>query len=127
MDALKKKYVKRIKKALELSDLYAENLSIQIENLASTLVVLHKCEEEINAPDFKVTVMKITRDGEQPVEAPVLKAHARLLSQVTIQMKALSLTVDEIKGMSKDRKEREEHQENEESPLTILLKEVNKN
>lgn len=98
MGNLKRTYRTRIKKALEDAGLYSKNLAIQIETLASTLMVLRKCEEEIEADDFSVTVMKTTRDGEQPVEAPVLKAHARLLGQVTAQMKALSLTVEDIIG-----------------------------
>lgn len=98
MSKIKSTYYSKIVKALKSSGLYSPNLAITIDNLAGALWVKYLCEVEMDSPDFKVTVMKITRDGEQPIEAPVLKTYSRASDQVTAYMKALNLTVEDIVG-----------------------------
>lgn len=77
---------------------YSKLLDMQIETLAGALVVIEKCQEEINSEDFNPVMMKVTRDGEQPVENPVLKTHSRYMSEMSRQMKLLKLTVDDVVG-----------------------------
>lgn len=77
---------------------YSKLLDMQVETLAGALVVIEKCKEKIEAEDFEPVVTKITRDGEQPIENPVLKTHSRYMAEVSRQMKLLKLTVEDIIG-----------------------------
>lgn len=77
---------------------YSVNLSIQIDNLAISLWVRDKCFEIMNAPDFEMIVMKTTRDGEQPIENPILKEYNRRTADISSQMKLLKLTVEDLIG-----------------------------
>lgn len=91
-------YKKRIIAAMRDCGTYNRNLTMQIENLAFSLYVLSKCREDIEKPDFTITVMKETRDGEQPIENPILKTASRYQADVSRQMRQLKLTVEDIMG-----------------------------
>ena len=83
---------------MKAAGIYSVNLSIQIDNLAYSLWVRDKCVEEMEAPDFDLIVMKTTRDGEQPIENPILKEFNRRTADITTQMRQLKLTVEDIIG-----------------------------
>ena len=93
-----KTYKRRIISALRNSGLYDKNLTIQIENLATSLWTLSMCRREMEAEDFKVIEIKTTRDGEQPIENPIFKVVARTQADISRQMKQLNLTVKDIVG-----------------------------
>ena len=83
---------------MKAAGIYSVNLSIQIDNLAYSLWVRDKCVEQMEAEDFELTVTKITRDGSQPIENPILKEFNRRTTYITSQMKQLKLTVEDIIG-----------------------------
>ncbi len=91
-------YKRRITSALKDSGLYNKNLSIQIENLATSLWTLSMCRDKMSEAEFKVIETKVTRDGCQPIENPIFKVLARTQTDVSRQMKQLNLTVEDIVG-----------------------------
>lgn len=93
-----KTYKRRIISALRNSGLYDKNLTIQIENLATSLWTLSMCRREMEDEDFKVIEIKKTRDGSQPIENPIFKVVARTQADISRQMKQLNLTVEDIVG-----------------------------
>ncbi|WP_290456519.1 P27 family phage terminase small subunit [Muribaculum intestinale] len=92
------KYRRRIVKAMKASGIYSPNLGIQINNLARSLWVLDRIQADMQADDFTLVVMKTTRDGEQPMEHPLMKMLDRTQNQVNRQMRQLKLTVEDIVG-----------------------------
>lgn len=91
-------YKRRITAALKGSGLYDKNLSIQVENLATSLWTLSMCRDKMSEEDFKVITTKTTRDGEQPIENPIFKVLARTQADISRQMRQLNLTVEDIVG-----------------------------
>lgn len=97
MDDLEK-HKRNIIKAMKASGIYNKNLIIQIENLAASMQVRSVCLEKMKDSEFSPILMKITRDGEQPVENPILKTLSRSITEINRQMKQLKLTVEDIVG-----------------------------
>lgn len=91
-------YKTRIVRTMTKAGTYTPLLTLQIEALASALYVMYRCLEKIQDKDFDPVMMKITRDGKQPVENPVLKTHSRYLAEVSRQMRLLKLTVEDVVG-----------------------------
>lgn len=92
------RYVKKIKTAMQSCGTYNSNLDFQILNLARSLRLLAQVDRDMSDPDFELTVMKVTRDGEQPIENPLLKTLDRAQTQVSRQMRQLKLTVEDLIG-----------------------------
>lgn len=92
------RYRRKIKAAMQSCGTYDVNLDFQILNLARSLRLLAQVDRDMSQPDFQLTVMKVTRDGQQPMENPVLKTLDRAQTQVTRQMKQLKLTVEDLIG-----------------------------
>lgn len=92
------RYVKKIKTAMQSCGTYNSNLDFQILNLARSLRLLAQVDRDMSDPDFELTVMKETRDGEQPIENPLLKTLDRAQTQVSRQMRQLKLTVEDLIG-----------------------------
>lgn len=91
-------YKRRITAAMKDSGIYNKNISIQVENLATSLYLLSVCREKMEEEGFNIVEIKKTRDGEQPVENPVLKTLSRVQADITRQMRQLKLTVEDIVG-----------------------------
>lgn len=92
------KYVRRIKSAMQKCGTYNANLDFQILNLARSLRLLALVDFEMSQPEFELVEMKMTRDGEQPMENPLLKTLDRAQTQVNRQMTQLKLTVEDLIG-----------------------------
>nr|DAR35752.1 MAG TPA: terminase small subunit [Caudoviricetes sp.] len=92
------RYVRKIKSAMQKCGTYDANLEFQILNLARSLRLLALVDAEMGQPDFELVVMKLTRDGEQPMENPLLKTLDRAQTQVNRQMTQLKLTVEDLIG-----------------------------
>lgn len=92
------RYVRKIKSAMRQCGTYDPNLEFQILNLARSLRLLALVDAEMGQPDFELVVMKITRDGKQPIENPLLKTLDRAQTQVSRQMRQLKLTVEDLIG-----------------------------
>lgn len=90
--------MKKIKTAMQSCGTYNSNLDFQILNLARSLRLLAQVDRDMSDPDFELTVMKVTRDGEQPIENPLLKTLDRAQTQVSRQMRQLKLTVEDLIG-----------------------------
>lgn len=91
-------YQRKIISAMKASGTYDENLYFQIKNLARSLRTLDMVDVEMSSPEFQLVTMKLTRDGEQPIENPILKTMDRAQTQVSRQMKQLKLTVEDLVG-----------------------------
>lgn len=91
-------YQKKIVTAMKASGTYDENLYFQIKNLARSLRILDMVDLEMSDPEFQLVTMKLTRDGEQPIENPIIKTMDRAQNQVSRQMKQLKLTVEDLVG-----------------------------
>lgn len=83
---------------MKKAGIYSKILDMQIETLAGALFVIDKCQEKINSETFEPVVTKVTRDGKQPIENPVLKTLSRYMAEVSRQMKLLKLTVEDVVG-----------------------------
>ena len=92
------RYVKKIRTAMQSCGTYNSNLDFQILNLARSLRLLAQVDRDMSDPDFELTVMKVTRDGEQPIGNPLLKTLDRAQTQVSRQMRQLKLTVEDLIG-----------------------------
>ncbi len=92
------RYVKKIKTAMQSCGTYNSNLDFQILNLARSLRLLAQVDRDMSDPDFELIVTKVTRDGEQPIENPLLKTLDRAQTQVSRQMRQLKLTVEDLIG-----------------------------
>lgn len=92
------RYVRKIKSAMQKCGTYDPNLEFQILNLARSLRLLALVDAEMGQPDFELVVMKLTRDGKQPMENPLLKTLDRAQTQVNRQMSQLKLTVEDLIG-----------------------------
>lgn len=91
-------YRRKIKTAMQKCGTYDANLDFQILNLARSLRLLAQVDRKMSEPEFALIVMKVTRDGNQPMENPVLKTLDRAQTQVTRQMRQLKLTVEDLIG-----------------------------
>lgn len=91
-------YQNKIIRAMKASGTYDANLFFQIKNLARSLRILDMVDIAMSSPEFTLVTMKVTRDGEQPIENPLIKTMDRAQNQVNRQMKQLKLTVEDLIG-----------------------------
>lgn len=94
-------YVKEITKTLKANKTYSRGLDMQILSLASAMRNLEMANNQIDGLT-ETTVWETTRYGEKLAPHPVFKIAKEAQEQVTRQMKALGLTVDELAGNTED-------------------------
>jgi hypothetical protein len=94
-------YTKEITKMLKANNTYSRGLDMQILSLASAMRNLEMANDQIDGLT-ETTVWETTRYGEKLAPHPVFKIAKEAQEQVTRQMKALGLTVDELAGNTED-------------------------
>lgn len=104
-------YQKEITRVMKAHRTYTKALDMQIHSLASALSNLDLANQQIDTLS-EVTVWETTRYGEKLAPHPVFKIAKDAQDMITRQMKALSLTVDDLAG------------ETDEDPLTDLTKKL---
>ena len=104
-------YQKEITRVMKAHRTYTKALDMQIHSLASALRNLDLANQQIDTLS-EVTVWETTRYGEKLAPHPVFKIAKDAQDMITRQMKALSLTVDDLAG------------ETDEDPLTDLTKKL---
>lgn len=88
-------YERTITAALKKANRYNAGLRMQIRSLASALLTLDLCNEEISKLD-SVTVLEQTRYGSKLAPHPAFKVQRDAADSVTRQLKQLGLTVAEL-------------------------------
>lgn len=106
-------YRKDIVRKMKVHKTYTQALDMQIYSLASAMRNLDLANEQIDGLT-EVTVLETTRYGEKLAPHPAFKIAKDSQDMVTRQMKALSLTVEDLSG------------EADEDPLTDLTKKLTK-
>ena len=104
-------YQREITRVMKAHRTYTKALDMQIHSLASALRNLDLANQQIDTLS-EVTVWETTRYGEKLAPHPVFKIAKDAQDMITRQMKALSLTVDDLAG------------ETDEDPLTGLTKKL---
>ena len=104
-------YQREITRVMKAHRTYTKALDMQIHSLASALRNLDLANQQIDTLS-EVTVWETTRYGEKLAPHPVFKIAKDTQDMITRQMKALSLTVDDLAG------------ETDEDPLTDLTKKL---
>ena len=104
-------YQREITRVMKAHRTYTKALDMQIHSLASALRNLDLANQQIDTLS-EVTVWETTRYGEKLAPHPVFKIAKDAQDMITRQMKALSLTVDDLAG------------ETDEDPLTYLTKKL---
>jgi hypothetical protein len=104
-------YQKEITRVMKAHRTYTKALDMQIRSLASALRNLDLANQQIDTLS-EVTVWETTRYGEKLAPHPVFKIAKDAQDMITRQMKALSLTVDDLAG------------ETDEDPLADLTKKL---
>ena len=104
-------YQKEITRVMKAHRTYTKALDMQIHSLASALRNLDLANQQIDTLS-EVTVWETTRYGEKLAPHPVFKIAKDAQDMITRQMKALSLTVDDLAG------------ETDEDPLTDITKKL---
>lgn len=104
-------YQKEITRVMKAHRTYTKALDMQIHSLASALRNLDLANQQIDTLS-EVTVWETTRYGEKLAPHPVFKIAKDAQDMITRQMKALSLTVDDLAG------------ETDEDPLADLTKKL---
>ena len=104
-------YQREITRVMKAHRTYTKALDMQIHSLASALRNLDLANQQIDTLS-EVTVWETTRYGEKLAPHPVFKIAKDAQDMITRQMKALSLTVDDLAG------------ETGEDPLTDLTKKL---
>lgn len=92
-----KEYITDIEKALKSAGRYSKGVNMQIYSLASAMRNLDLANSEIDTLDV-TTVLEETRYGQKLAPHPVFKIAKEAQDQITRQMKALGLTVEELTG-----------------------------
>lgn len=100
-------------KALKANNRYSKGLDMQIQSLATAMRALEIANADIDGLDCTY-VYETTRYGEKMVPHPVFKVAKDAQDLITRQLKALSLTAEDLAG------------EVEDDPLVDLTKKLNK-
>lgn len=106
-------YRKEIVRKMKVHKTYTQALDMQIYSLASAMRNLDLANEQIDGLG-EVTVWETTRYGQKIAPHPAFKIAKDAQDMITRQMKALSLTVEDLSG------------EADEDPLTDLTKKLTK-
>lgn len=95
-------YKKDIERALKAASRYSRSLEAQILSLAGALRTLDLANDEIDNLET-TTIKAISRYGnETMIPHPVFKIQKDAQDSVTRQMKALSLTAEDLAGAEED-------------------------
>lgn len=106
-------YRREIVRKMKVHKTYTQALDMQIYSLASAMRNLDLANEQIDELE-EVTVWETTRYGQKIAPHPAFKIAKDAQDMITRQMKALSLTVEDLSG------------EADEDPLTDLTKKLTK-
>ena len=106
-------YRREIVRKMKVHKTYTQALDMQIYSLASAMRNLDLANEQIDELG-EVTVWETTRYGQKIAPHPAFKIAKDAQDMITRQMKALSLTVEDLSG------------EADEDPLTDLTKKLTK-